>query len=149
MQWNYELIIIAKTALAMFLGGLLGLEREFSQKPAGFRTHILVAGAASLFICTGDWLVCQFTADNNLPVQADPLRVVQAIVTGISFLGAGTIIRQRDSARIEGLTTAASILLASAIGICIAIDLYVLGIGITMLTLLVLRLLGIVERKLL
>lgn len=143
------MIIIAKTVLAMFLGGLLGLEREFSQKPAGFRTHILVAGAASLFICTGDWLVGQFIADNNLPVQADPLRVVQAIVTGISFLGAGTIIRQRDSAQIEGLTTAASILLAAAIGICIAIDLYVLGIGITILTLLVLRLVGIVERKLL
>ncbi len=148
MHWNYELIVIAKTVLAMFLGAMLGLERESSGKPAGFRTHILVAGAATLFICTGDWLVHQFIDTTSATMRADPLRVIQAIVTGISFLGAGTIIRQRHSNQIEGLTTAASILWASAIGICIAIDLYIVGVGVTVLTLLVLRILVMVEDKL-
>ena len=97
--------------LAILLGAIIGFEREVEGKPAGLRTRMLVAGAAALFVSLADVIVKQFSADWDAGwVRSDPLRIIEAVVTGISFLGAGAIILHRRQHHVEGLTTAASIL---------------------------------------
>jgi putative Mg2+ transporter-C (MgtC) family protein len=142
--------LLGEIVVAMILGGILGFERELADRPAGLRTHILVAGAAAMLVGLGDVLVARVTSDAGRPqmMQSDPIRVVEAIITGISFLGAGTIFRRRSSERVEGLTTAASILMAAAIGIAVALQQWVLAVSVTFLGLICLRGLGMVERLL-
>ncbi|HEY2921955.1 MAG TPA: MgtC/SapB family protein, partial [Candidatus Binatia bacterium] len=93
-DWLTQLTIIGEVALAILLGGIIGIEREVANKPAGFRTHMLVAGAAALLVGLGDALIRRFGAsvDSEL-ISSDPIRIVGAVITGISFLGAGTIFR--------------------------------------------------------
>jgi len=138
-----QIEILGHVVLAMIFGALIGLEREIADKPAGLRTHMLVAGTASLFVMLGPLLVHHFEA--RLPsamIRTDPTRLIQAIVIGISFLGAGTIIRQGGTQRVEGLTTAASILFAAAIGVCIGLSQIILATGVTILVLVTLRQIG-------
>lgn len=139
MDWVSQVEIIAEVALAMLLGGLIGIEREMADKPAGFRTHMLVAGAAALLVGLGDALVHRFNIGANEYLRSDPIRIVEAIITGISFLGAGTIFRRERGEQVEGLTTAASILLCSAVGIAVALRQFLLAAGTTVLALLALR----------
>lgn len=139
-----QLGMLAEVALAMLLGGIIGFERELADKPAGFRTHMLVAGAAALLVGLGDSLLIRF--GGNEFVRSDPIRIVEAIITGISFLGAGTIFRRSRGEQVEGLTTAASILLCAAIGISVALQRFTLAFGVTLLSLLVLRGLTYVEK---
>lgn len=138
---------ILKVIIAMFLGGLLGLERELAQKPAGLRTHILVAGAACLLMLLGDVLITNYSEAGIFEdaVQADPIRIMEAIITGISFLGAGTIIFRNKDETVEGLTTAASILFVAAIGITVALQRYLLATILTILAILILFGLGFLE----
>ncbi len=124
--------------LAMFLGGLIGFEREAADKPAGLRTHMLVAGSAALLTGLGRVLIPEMGLEESL-IRTDPIRMIEAVVTGVSFLGAGTIIRNRGENQIEGLTTAATLLLTSALGISIALQQIVLTIGITVIVLVILR----------
>ncbi len=146
-QWHGQFEVISEVALAMLLGGFIGIERETANKPAGFRTHMLVAGAAALLVGLGDILVDRFSTDTVASLRSDPIRIVEAIITGISFLGAGTIFRRNHQQNyVEGLTTAASLLLTAAIGICVALRQFVLAVGITMLTLIVLRGLKWIEK---
>lgn len=143
-----QLVILGYVALAMILGAIIGFEREMEDKPAGLRTHMLVAGASALFVSMGDVMIEHFSRD--LPgkvVQSDPIRLLQAVVTGVSFLGAGTIMREQSHNRVQGLTTAASVLFASAIGAVIPLEQFVLAIGATFFVLVTLRLLGYVEDK--
>ncbi|HEX8746766.1 MAG TPA: MgtC/SapB family protein [Pyrinomonadaceae bacterium] len=141
MDWTAQAQTVGEVALAMLLGGVIGVERELADKPAGFRTHMLVAGAAALLVGLGDALIHRFDASgmgDNL--RSDPIRIVEAIITGISFLGAGTIFRRTDQKEhVEGLTTAASILMSSAIGISVALRQFVMAVGVTLLALLTLR----------
>jgi len=140
-----QLDVLAQVAIAMLLGGAVGIERELSNKPAGFRTHMLVAGAAALFIGLADALAARFASEAYANVvRIEPMRIVGGIITGISFLGAGTIFRAKDGP-IEGLTTAASILLVSAIGIAVALNQLVLALSVTVLVLLVLTTMKFVE----
>lgn len=113
-QWEGLLRII----LAAFLGALIGLEREMSGKPAGIRTYGLVGMGSGAFTVVG---ILAF--GNGDPVA----RVAQGIVTGIGFLGAGTILRL--DRQIVGLTTAAGVWVAAAIGMAIGSGLYIIGIG--------------------
>jgi putative Mg2+ transporter-C (MgtC) family protein len=141
-----ELQILAYVAVAMLLGALIGLEREFKDKPAGLRTHMLVAGAAALLLSLGDVVTSHFQLElGGQVVQADPIRIMEAVITGVSFLGAGTIIRSRAGGQVEGLTTAASILVAAAVGVCVALSQIVLAVGVTVLVLITLRGLGFAE----
>jgi putative Mg2+ transporter-C (MgtC) family protein len=141
-----QLQTVVDVALAMMLGGAIGIEREFADKPAGLRTHMLVAGAAALLVALGSIMLEQFTALPGMqPINADPIRVVEAIITGISFLGAGTIIRG-DESRIEGLTTAASILMVAAIGTTVALEQIWLAASVTVLVLVTLRGVLMVEK---
>jgi len=148
MNWVMQLEIIGEVALAMLLGGVIGFEREMADKPAGFRTQMLVAGAAALLVGLGDALLLRFIVEGKTNVTADPIRIVEAIVTGISFLGAGTIFRRDSSEQVKGLTTAASILLCAAVGISVALRQFVLSIGVTVLALIVLRGLTGIEKRL-
>ncbi|MDX1614836.1 MAG: MgtC/SapB family protein [Candidatus Promineifilaceae bacterium] len=144
---NQELELLMNIALAVIIGGLVGLDRELQGKPAGLRTHMLVAGASALFAGLGTGLIGHFADDTQL-IRADPIRITEAILTGISFLGAGTIIRMRGEPEVEGLTTAASQLFVAGLGIAVAINSYVLAAGGTILVVIVLRVLKWLEQHL-
>jgi putative Mg2+ transporter-C (MgtC) family protein len=133
----------------MLLGAAIGFEREIEDKPAGLRTHMLVAGAAAFFIALGAVIAdhyIQILGEDDL--QSDPIRIMQAVVTGVSFLGAGTILRDHSRDRVEGLTTAASLLFTAAVGASVALKQFVLAVGTTGLVLITLRGLGLLEEKL-
>ncbi|MBC7105234.1 MAG: MgtC/SapB family protein [Firmicutes bacterium] len=114
---------LALRLVAAFAAGvLIGLERERRHKPAGLRTHALVALGAALFTITG---VYGFTAAGTAPAgAADPARVAAQIVTGVGFIGGGIIFKDHD--RIRGLTTAATIWLTAGLGAGIGAGLYLL-----------------------
>lgn len=149
MDFNPHWEVVMKVTFSIFLGGLIGLEREWASKPAGFRTHMLIAGASTMFVILGDIMIQQFS-ETTIPqsLQTDPIRIMEAIITGISFLGAGTIIFKNQLSTVEGLTTAASILFVSGIGIAVALDLFTLSFILTLLVIIVLLGLGMLQNKL-
>lgn len=148
MEIEFQIIEIAKVVGAIILGGLIGLERELAGKPAGLRTHMLVTGAATLLMILGEYIVSAYGSSAFVEaIQADPIRIMEAIITGISFLGAGTIIFKSGKESVEGLTTAASILFAAAIGITVALNQLALAITLTVVVIVVLFGLGFLERK--
>lgn len=118
---------------ALLAGGIIGLERSFHGRPAGFRTHTLVCLASSLLMLV---TLFQWNWLPNVPVdtiRSDPTRMAQGIMTGIGFLGAGVIVK--EGLNVRGLTTAASIWITAAIGILIGIGFYFPAIVATALTL--------------
>lgn len=133
-----QLIVLLEVAGAMALGGVIGYERERANRPAGFRTHMLVAGASALLVGIGAELLRTFSEQHPGIVSADPFRLVGGVVTALGFIGAGTIFRRGDRP-VEGLTTAASILFCGAIGVATAVQQWTLAVGATLLALLVLR----------
>lgn len=141
-----QLEILGEIFIAMILGGAIGFERESADKPAGLRTHMLVAGSAALLTGLGRVLVLQFDTNESL-ISVDPIRIIEAVITGVTFLGTGTIIRERQGKGIEGLTTAASLLLVGALGIGVALNQFLLSIGVTILMLLTLGGLKYGEKK--
>lgn len=144
-----QLLMLADVALAMVLGSIIGLERELSRKAAGLRTHMLVAGAAAMLVEGARGLLIEFVLPGLSPlVRFDPVPVITAVVTAVGFLGAGTIIRQRDAEHVEGLTTAASMLFAATVGAAAALREYVLAAGATLLALVTLHAVRRVEGKL-
>jgi putative Mg2+ transporter-C (MgtC) family protein len=140
----FELTIVGEVLLAGLFGGLIGFEREAADKPAGLRTHILVAMAASLITSLGSMVVRSAPVPEQ--VASDPIRVIQAIVVGISFLGAGTILQREEKGRVEGLTTSASILATAAIGITVALEHILLATSVTLAILVVVWLLSYLEK---
>lgn len=144
-----HLEVLWKVALALLLGGIVGAEREMAAKPAGLRTHMLVCAAAALLVGLSEILVSQLSEDVPAAfVRTDPIRVLEAVITGVSFLGAGTIIRQRDEGVVSGLTTAASLLLTAAIGVAVALHAVLLAIGVTLLAFVTLHLVRWFEKRL-
>lgn len=139
--------MLADLALAMLLGGIIGFERELKDRPAGFRTHMLVAGSSALLVCIGQSVLVDARFAEIPHLAVDPLRLVEAVVAGVAFIGAGTIFASRDRGTVIGITTAASLLIVAVIGIAIAFRYYVLGIGTAVLTLLVLTALDRIERR--
>jgi putative Mg2+ transporter-C (MgtC) family protein len=131
-----ELVTLGKLLLAVVLGGIIGFEREMADRPAGLRTHMLVAATATMLVILARRLVLAFTPLDL--VTHDPVRVIEAIIVGISFLGAGTIFRSKDGGQpVQGLTTAASVLFTAVLGIGVALETYVLVIGAVLLILFV------------
>lgn len=132
-------------AIAAACGSVLGIEREIAGKPAGIRTHIFVAAGSALMMILGVEIVDQFQRhEPSEMLQSDPIRILQAIVVGISFLGAGTIVHQKE-AGVEGLTTASSIYLTAGIGVATAVDRVALAVVITVLAAVVLVVIGGLE----
>jgi putative Mg2+ transporter-C (MgtC) family protein len=136
----WQLGVLAEVALAIVLGGCIGFERELAEKPAGLRTHMMMAGAATLLVALGDALLDHFGRDNGSGlVQSDPMRIVGAVVTGASIVAAGGIFRKAGDDYVEGLTTASSLLLTSAIGIAVALRQFVLAVACVVLVVVILR----------
>ncbi len=134
-----ELQILAYMGVSIVLGGILGYHRERAEKPAGLRTHMLVAGAATLLTALGNVIVVEIEIrETTHSVTTDPIRILEAIVTAIGFLGAGTILRDRNKGEVEGLTTAASLLFTAGVGISVGLGKFILAVGVTFLGLLIL-----------
>jgi putative Mg2+ transporter-C (MgtC) family protein len=146
MMAGREIEILGEVALAMLLGAAIGLDRELAGKAAGLRTHMIVAGAAALLVGLGFSLI-EGALVSRAVVAADPIRIIQAIVIGVSFLGAGTIFRD-DRLEMQGLTTAASLLMSSGIGIAVALRQFTLAIGTVVLMAIVLRVVRHLEKRL-
>lgn len=132
---------------AVIAGGLIGIEREWRGRSAGFRTHILVALASCLLmeasVSQGDW---NFTVLAGQEIIADPTRMAHGVLTGIGFLCAGVIFRTGFS--IHGLTTAASLWMSAALGLVFGAGLYPLAITGTVATLAILVALRVISRRL-
>lgn len=127
--------LLLRIALAGLLGGLIGIERQLRAKEAGLRTHILVGVGSALFM-----IVSKYGFGDILPeshVALDPSRIAAQVVSGMGFLGAGTIIIQKQI--VKGLTTAAGMWVTAAIGLVIGSGLYEIGIYGAFLTLVVLE----------
>lgn len=146
MDWMSQLLVLRDAAIAMVLGGVIGFERELKNRPAGFRTHMLVAGAATLLVGLGQLVLDDHRLDSELRVTLDPLRLVEAVIAGVSFIGAGTIFARRGSQVVVGITTAASILMVAVIGVMVGFRYHLLAGLATALTLLVLTVIARVER---
>lgn len=142
METQFPVFAI-RLALAIVLGSLVGLERSYHGRPAGFRTHTLVCMASALLILVSiyHWELGVGGPMEN--VRFDPMRMAQGIMTGIGFLGAGVIIKERLT--IQGLTTAGSIWITAAIGIAAGTGLYSLAISAGLATIVVLTLFRWVE----
>lgn len=127
MPMDFDLIMGGRLLLASLLGALIGLEREIHGRTAGFRTHLLVSLGSALFMAVSINVYREFgDFSGKVPVGVDPGRVAAQVVTGIGFLGAGAIIR--DKASVRGLTTAACLWIAAAIGLACGAGLYLLPI---------------------
>lgn len=134
---------LSRLGVALILGMFVGLDREARQKPAGLRSHMLVSlAAASFTIMTS--LVVRDASFFSETVRADPLRLMEAVVTGVAFLGAGAIIQGRGSVR--GITTGASLWLAGALGVACGFGYFTLAVLTAILGLFVLFVLGWIER---
>lgn len=129
--------ITVRLLIAALLGGLLGYEREQQGKSAGVRTHMLVAIGAALFV-----LIPQQAGISETEMS----RVIQGVIAGVGFLGAGTIIKGGDEEQVRGLTTAAGIWLTAAIGLAAGLGRESSAILCTLLALLILSLVPKVER---
>ena len=123
--------LILRLAIAAALGGLLGWERERSGKAAGMRTHMLVAMGAALFVLIPQQMRMS---------EADMSRIIQGVITGVGFLGAGAILKRTNEATVKGLTTAAGLWLTAAIGMAAGLGREVSAILSTILALVILHL---------
>ena len=130
-QADYVAIVI-HLLVATLAGGLIGYERSYQGRPAGFRTHTLVCIASSLLMLLTVYQSAWFSASADI-VRIDPTRMAQGIMTGIGFLGAGVIVK--EGASVRGLTTAASIWITAAIGVLAGVGFYFPVIVGTLLTL--------------
>ena len=129
-------VMISRLVVAGVLGGLIGLEREFRAKEAGVRTHFIVALGSALFM-----IISQYAFGDQ---QHDAARVAAQVGSGIGFIGAGVIIFQKNS--IRGITTAAGLWVAAAIGLACGSGMYVLATAASILTILVLELMNLVNK---
>ena len=132
----FRLELMLQLGLATLLGGAIGLERELGGKPAGLRTNIL--------ICLGSVLYTHISIRLMGAGASDPTRVAGQIVTGVGFIGAGTILHARGA--IVGLTSAATIWVVAAIGVALGSGFYLEGVGTTVIVLAVLAGLGRIEK---
>ncbi|MCJ0826479.1 MgtC/SapB family protein [Luteimonas sp. 50] len=145
--WHDQLAVLLQVGYAMLLGGAIGVERELKSRPAGFRTHMLVAGAAALLVGLGDLLANHYEARAEHDIlRLDAMRLISAVVAAVGFLGAGAIFRRSGGDSVSGLTTAASLLMAATIGIAAGVHANLLALGATLLTLATLVVLSWIER---
>jgi putative Mg2+ transporter-C (MgtC) family protein len=129
-----EIDALIRVLVATLLGAMLGLEREVTAKPAGLRTHMLVAEGSALFMVGSILLTEQYESGPFAVI--DPTRIGSTIVTGVGFLGAGMILRSGD--RVQGLTTAAGIWLTAAVGMAVGLGRPATALLVTVLALVIL-----------
>ena len=130
--------VIIRLIAATLLGAVVGIQRESVGKPAGLRTHMLVCLSTAVFV----------VASSGVGMSSDGLsRVIQGIVTGIGFIGAGSILKLEKEHDIQGLTTAAGIWMTAAIGVAVGLGTLGLALLSTVMTLIILSLIGSLERR--
>lgn len=129
-------IFVMQLLVAMVLGGLVGMERQIRGRAAGLRTNILVCLGSAAIIVAFQKLSLEFNVGAESAIRMDPARAAAGVITGIGFLGAGTIVKSNDFVR--GLTTAASIWVVAAIGVTVGLGEYIISIALTLLVLLTL-----------
>ncbi|MEO5324626.1 MgtC/SapB family protein [Mesorhizobium sp. CC13] len=142
-------VIAARLLLAAGFGAAIGFEREWRNRPAGLRTHILVCVAAATFALLTIEIVHApmfSTGTTNEAVRMDPIRIVEAVTAGVAFLAAGVVIFTRGA--VHGLTTGAGMWLAGAIGVASGLGLWQIALFATILALVVLSLLQLLEQRL-
>ena len=137
----FRLDLMLQLGLATLLGGAIGLERELGGKPAGLRTNILICIGSVLYTHLS---LAMLAGPNGIPTGTDTTRVAAQIVTGVGFIGAGTILHARGA--VVGLTSAATIWVVAAIGIALGSGYYLEGVGTTLAVIVVLAGLGRVEK---
>ncbi len=151
MDWIAELKDLGLISLACLLAGAVGYEREHDGKPAGFRTHMIIGGAAALLVICGKWIVYSSDVPGaGSALRYDPIRVIEAVIVGVSFIGAGTILKVHEDGlhiRVKYLTTAASLLFSAGIGVCVAIERFIIAVGVAVLILLINGVFGRWEEK--
>ena len=130
--------ILIRMVAAVLLGFLVGIQREKAGKPAGVRTHMLVSLGTSIVVLACAGMGMQYDAQS---------RVIQGIVTGIGFIGAGSILKLNEERDIQGLTTAAGLWLTAAIGIACGVGTLGIALIASVLTVLVLALAGVIESR--
>ncbi len=128
-EWD----IVLRLVVAAALGGVVGFDREAADKPAGIRTHAMVSAGAALFVGVSLLVSSDLESAGTQAARIDASRVTAGVVTGVGFLGAGSIIRRGGA--VSGLTTAAGIWTVAAIGVAIAFGYWVVGIVGTVLVL--------------
>jgi len=136
---------LGRIAVALVLGGLIGFDRQRLNKPAGVRTHMLVAAGAALFIVVAVLLSEGLEGLGTESAKIDVSRIAAGIVAGVGFLGAGAIITRHD--RVSGLTTAAGIWITAAIGTAIGFGFWILGIGSTVAVLVIYAMAVVAEKR--
>src|SRR5436305_1908057 len=141
-----DLVIIGRVSGALVIGALIGFERSFHGRPAGFRTHSLVCIASAILMIVTVYQSRWMNVVEHGAIQTDPTRMAQGIMTGIGFLGAGVIFK--EGLTIRGLTTAASIWVTSAIGILVGVGFWFAAIAGAVATLVVLALFRLIEAQL-
>jgi putative Mg2+ transporter-C (MgtC) family protein len=136
-----DVALFIRPVVAAVLAGIIGWERETAGKAAGLRTHMLVGLASAVFVVAAEVVVARYAAGEYDPdvVRLDPTRVLDAIISGIGFIGAGTIFVARSAGIVRGLTTAASVWATAAIGVTVGLERYVLAVLVTILAFSVLR----------
>lgn len=139
-------VALIRIGAALAVGGLIGLERSFRGRPAGFRTHALVCVASALLMLVTVYQGAWMTAVPAEAIRTDPTRMAQGIMTGIGFLGAGVIFK--EGLTIRGLTTSASIWVTAAIGILVGIGFYIPAAVGTLATIIVLSAFRTIEQLL-
>jgi len=135
-QWLGDGEFVARLVLALVLGGLIGLERQSHGRPAGLRTNILVCLGSAAIIVAFQKLFEDSALSAESVIRMDPARAAAGVITGIGFLGAGTIVK--SDTFIRGLTTAASIWVVAAVGIILGLGEYDIALVLTALVLLTL-----------
>ncbi|MBJ8201475.1 MgtC/SapB family protein [Bacillus cereus] len=129
MSVDFDFII--RIGVAGLLGAMIGIEREIRSKEAGLKTHFLVAVGSALIMVVSKYAVSDIVFEEHMSL--DPSRIAAQVVSGVGFLGAGTIIIQKQA--VKGLTTAAGLWATAGIGLAIGAGMYVVGIGATILVL--------------
>ncbi len=137
-HWHQDVGVVVRLLVASVLSGVLGWERESERKSAGLRTHMLVGIGSALFISIVGMEIETFPHEPGI-VRFDPIRVIQGVVAGIAFLGAGIIFVDKSRHRVRGLTTAASIWTTTGIGLTVGLGRYLFAAMATALIWLVLR----------
>ena len=145
-NYLYELQLIARLLLALVCGALLGYERERHGLSAGLRTNLLVClGSALMMIISKNFFYAQGDIAMTIDVGLDPSRIAAQIVTGVGFLGAGVIIKDKGS--IRGLTTAATLWLNAAVGMAAGLGMVVIPVACTVIGLVSLTILKTIQKK--
>ncbi len=134
-----ELEFIPRLVAAFAIGAVIGAERQRRRKPAGLRTHVLVSLASAILMALSELMREQVPS-----TVGDPVRMAQGVLTGIGFIGAGTIIRQGDT--VIGLTTAGTIWMAASLGLVAGAGFYVLALSGALLAVVAINLLGWIDR---